>query len=202
VIGILGGTFDPPHLGHLAIANATFDQLALDKILLMPAGRPWQKADHVLTDAGHRLAMTKLAASEVPYLVVDDREIRREGPTYTIDTVEAMTEPCVLIIGADTAVGLSTWHRGVELLEKAAFAIVARSGITAADVDAALGGRYTLIDLPPIDISSTQIRDHISRGHSPRFLVSEAVAAYIETNGLYRSPTSAHDPVPIITVDE
>lgn len=179
-----------------------FEQLDLTKILLMPAGDPWQKADDVLTEAGHRLAMTRLAASEAPYLLADDREILREGPTYTIDTITTMTEPCVLILGADAAVGVPTWHRGAELIESATFAVIPRPGISAVDVDSALGDRYTWVDLPLIGISSTDIRDHVARGHSPRFLVSEAVAAYIEANDLYRAPTCSDTPVPIIVVDE
>lgn len=202
MIGILGGTFDPPHIAHLAIAHAAYEQLGLAEILLIPAGDPWQKAGDVLTDAGHRMAMTRLAASEAPYLVADDREIRREGATYTIDTIMTMTEPCVLILGADAAVGVPTWHRAGELIERVTFAVVPRPGIDTVEVDTALGDRYTWVDLPLMDISSTDIRDHVSRGHSARFLVPEAVAAYIEVNDLYRAATSSDETASIIVGDE
>ncbi|GMR01831.1 MAG: hypothetical protein BMS9Abin20_0152 [Acidimicrobiia bacterium] len=202
VIGILGGTFDPPHIAHLAIAHAAHEQLGLAEILLMPAGDPWQKAGDALTDAGHRMAMTRLAASEAPYLVADDSEMRREGPTYTIDTIMTMTERCVLILGADAAAGVPTWHRAAELMERVTFAVILRPGIDTAEVDTALGDRYTWIDLPAIDISSTDIRDHVARGHSARFLVPEAVAAYIEANNLYSVATSSDKTVSIIVGDE
>ncbi len=199
--GILGGTFDPPHFGHLAIAHAAYEQLGLDTVLLMVAGEPWQKADDAPTSAEHRFAMTSIAASEADHLVADDREIRRTGPTYTIDTVESMEGPPVLILGADAAAGIPTWHRGSELIEKATFAVVPRPGIAAATVEDALGDRLRWLDLPLIDLSSTAIREHVARGHSARYLVPEGVSSYIEVNGLYRTPASSPAAVPIIAHD-
>ena len=202
VNGILGGTFDPPHFGHLAVAHAAYEQLELDTVLLMVAGDPWQKADDAPSGAEHRLAMTCLAAAEADDVVTDDRELRRGGPTYTIDTIESMDGPCVLILGADAAAGVPTWHRGDDLIEMASFAVVPRPGVGAGEVAAALGDRFTWLDLPLVDLSSTAIRDHVAKGHSARFLVPEAVASYIEVNGLYKSPSSSAAPVPIIADDE
>jgi nicotinate-nucleotide adenylyltransferase len=108
VIGILGGTFDPPHIAHLALAQAAHEQLELDEVLFMPAGDPWQKSRDVITAADHRVAMTRLAASGAPYFVADDREILRRGPTYTIETVEELGQDCVLVLGA----GPMNWLTG------------------------------------------------------------------------------------------
>ena len=202
VNGILGGTFDPPHFGHLAIAHAAYEQLGLDAVLLMVAGEPWQKTDDAPTSAEHRFAMTSIAASESDHLVADDREIHRTGPTYTIDTVESMDGPCVLILGADAAAGVPTWHRGSELLDMATFAVVPRPGIDVGAVEDALGDRFRWLDLPLIDLSSTAIRQHVAKGHSARYLVPEGVSSYIEVNSLYRTSATSVAPVPIIADDE
>jgi nicotinate-nucleotide adenylyltransferase len=190
VIGILGGTFDPPHIAHLAVAHAAREQLGLDEVLLMPAGEPWQKSEETITPAPHRLAMTRLAASAAPYFRADDREIVRDGPTYSIDTVLELNGECVLIVGADAALGLQSWHRADDLIGIASFGVVDRPGVKRGDVDAILASRCTWIDMPMIDISSTEIRSHVAGGHTARFLVPEAVAMYIESNDLYRSESS------------
>ncbi len=200
--GILGGTFDPPHFGHLAMANAAHEQIGLDTVLLMVAGDPWQKADDPPSDPDHRLAMTALAAAEAEFLEVDDRELRRDGPTYTYDTVAAMGTECVLIVGADAAAGVPTWHRADELLEIARFAVVPRPGVDPDAVTDALGDRFSWLEMPPVDLSSTLIRAHVGKGYSARFLVPEAVASYIAVNGLYRSPSSSASVFPIIAGDE
>lgn len=202
VNGILGGTFDPPHFGHLAIAHAAYEQLGLDTVRLMVAGEPWQKADDAPTSAEHRFAMTSIAVSEADHLVADDREMLRTGPTYTIDTVESLGEPCVLILGADAAAGVPTWHRGSELLEMTTFAVVSRPGITPRAVEDALGDRFRWLDLPLVDLSSSAIREHVGKGYSARYLVPEGVSSYIEVNGLYRTSASSAAPVPIIAHDE
>jgi nicotinate-nucleotide adenylyltransferase len=186
VHGILGGTFDPPHIGHLAVANAALEQLDVEVVRLIPAGDPWQKRDEQVTDARHRLAMTRLAASEDPRFVVDDLEIRRSGPSYMVDTIEQLGGPCTLILGADAARNLLTWHRAATLLEMVEVAVVPRPGVGFSDVCDALGRPVIELSMPTIDLSGTQIRSHISRGHSPRFLVPDAVCDYIASNGLYR----------------
>lgn len=186
VIGILGGTFDPPHIAHLAMAHAAREQLGLDEVLFMPAGDPWQKSRDTITPSVHRMAMARLAASAAPYFRADDREIRRAGPTYTIDTVAAMEERCLLIVGADAAMGIGSWHRSGDLIGSASFGVVDRPGVRREDVDVVLSGTMRWIDMPMIDISSTDIRSYVANGHTARFLVPEAVERYIESNGLYR----------------
>jgi nicotinate-nucleotide adenylyltransferase len=203
VIGILGGTFDPPHIGHLAIAHAALDQMSLSKVLIMPAGDPWQKSERDVTTAADRLAMVALAAAEAAEFDADDREMRREGPTFTIDTVASLAEDAVIILGADAAVGVGGWHLGDELIAAARFAVIPRTGIERSQVSEVLGDRFVWVDLPLIDISSSEIRSHVAAGHSPRFLVPESVAEYIGTRDLYRStPLSGDRPVPIIALNE
>ena len=186
VKALLGGTFDPPHWGHLAMANAAIEQLDVDEVLLMPAGEPWQKADTEVTGARHRLAMTRLAAVEDPRFVVSDAEIMRSGPTYTIDTVETMDEPCVLVLGSDAAVGITTWHRAEDLLARVALAVVERDGVTVDEVAQRIGTEVQRLAMPLVDLSSTAIREYVAGGHSARFLVPDAVADYIDGNSLYR----------------
>lgn len=190
VHAILGGTFDPPHHGHLSVANAAVEQLEIDVVSLMPAGAPWQKTGEGVSDARDRLAMTRLAATENSRFVVDDREVVRDGPSYTIDTLEILGERCILILGSDTAAGIPSWHRGNEVLALADLAIVERPGYPVDVVRDVLGCEVTVLEMPMIDLSGTQIRDHVARGWSPRFLVPDAVCDYIETNRLYRRPAS------------
>ena len=202
VIGILGGTFDPPHIAHLAIAHAAYEQLDLSEVLLMPAGDPWQKAATLVTSTHDRFAMTTLAAAEATYLTPDDREIERVGPTYTADTVSTFDSEVVVILGADAALGIPGWHRGNDLIASTRFAVVPRKGIDRSEVDRALNDRVSWVEMPFVDISSTEIRNHISRGYSPRFLVPEPVVAYIEARGLYGSSVPSYTVVPIIAHDE
>ncbi len=138
--GILGGTFDPPHVAHLVAAETAYRQLALDVVTLMPAGDPWQKADRRVSAPLHRLDMTELAAAGVGYFEVDDREVRRQGPTYTIDTIGSFPadDDIVLILGADAAAGLAGWHRADEVRGRASFAVMPRPGIAADAVEDAL----------------------------------------------------------------
>lgn len=186
VYGLLGGTFDPPHLGHLALAYAALKQLDLVEVQFVPAGEPWQKAGTNVTDARLRLAMTHLAAAEHARFVVNDLEIHRSGPSYTIDTIEESEEGAVVILGSDAAARLRTWHRADALLEAVDIAVVERPGTTIADVEAAIGKSVLPVVMPPIEVSSTAIRAHVAAGHAPRFLVPDAVTDFIVANGLYR----------------
>jgi nicotinate-nucleotide adenylyltransferase len=187
VYGILGGTFDPPHVAHLAAAHAAYEQMGLDVVRLLPARTPWQKVDRVVTSAKHRWAMCQLAAAEASYLVADDTEMHRRGPTYTIDTLEALSGDAVLILGSDTAVGIPSWHRADEVLERATIAVVPRPTVSFDEVTAAIGTSYTALDMPTLDLSATQIRDHVRAGLTPAFLVPQSVLAYVEANDLYRN---------------
>lgn len=186
VLGLFGGTFDPPHLGHLAVANAALDQLALDEVRFVPAGEPWQKADRAVSDARHRLAMVRLATAAEDRFVVDDLEIRRPGPSYTIDTVRSFDEPVAVILGADAAASIPTWDRAEDLLEVADIAVIPRPGIDLAQVVATVPGRLRGLSMPTIDLSASEIRSHAAAGYSLRYLVPDAVAEYITARGLYR----------------
>lgn len=186
VHGLLGGTFDPPHIGHLAVAHAALEQLDVGVVQFVPAGDPWQKRHEYVSEARHRLAMTRLAAAEDDRFAVDDREVRREGPSYTVTTVEEFGPGCVLILGADAALNIPTWHRASDLMALANIAVVPRPGVDADSVRSALGRDVVNLSMPTIDLSGTQIRAHVKAGYSARFLVPDAVNDYIHGNGLYR----------------
>lgn len=184
-LGVLGGTFDPPHLGHLVLADAALEQLDLAKVAWVPAGDPWQKGDQ--SDANDRLQMTRLAVDGIGDMVVDDREVVRAGPSYTMDTLDALRaeglDP-VLIVGADTAVGMPTWHRAREVVE-VAVAVAPRPGTSRDEVESALRREVTWLDSPPLDLSATDLRRRLAGGMSTRFLIPERVSAYAISRGLY-----------------
>lgn len=186
VYGLFGGTFDPPHLGHLAVANAAIEQLDIDEVRWVPAGEPWQKAEIAVTDAKHRLAMARLAAAEDARFVVDDIEIRRPGPSYTIDTVTELGGRCMLILGTDAAVAMPTWRGGPDLLAAVDVAVVPRPGTPVARVEYVLERGVHALEMPTIELSGTRLRDHIRAGHSPRYLLTDSVCDYIAANDLYR----------------
>jgi nicotinate-nucleotide adenylyltransferase len=187
VYGILGGTFDPPHVAHLAAAHAAYEQMALDHVRLLPARNPWQKHDRVVTSAPHRWAMCQLAAAQAAFLKADDTEMRRHGATYTIDTLESLDGEPVLILGSDSASRIPSWHRADEVLERARIAVVPRPTVPFSAVTEAIGDRYVALEMPTLDLSATEIRDHIRDGLTPSFLVPEPVLRYIEANDLYRT---------------
>lgn len=192
VHGILGGTFDPPHNAHLAMARAAYTQLGLESVRLMPAGDPWQKSDTAVTAASDRWAMTQLLAGEDDRLVADDTEIVRSGPSYTVDTLERLGDRCVLILGADAALGLPTWHRADEIAGLVDLAVAPRPGVTREDVEAAVGGNVTWLVMDPVDLSSTRIRQLARSGVEFAELVPGSVAAYIKERGLYQSREIRH----------
>ncbi len=190
--GLFGGTFDPVHLGHLALAQTAMTQLQLDQVRWLPVGRPWQKlapraADH------HRVAMLKLAVGAETRQVIDERELHREGPTYTIDTLDSLAREFGevqwhLIIGQDQLARLTTWHRWLDLLPRVHLAVVARDG-QQPRMDAALTAakaRMTVIAMPPLAIASTDIRRRVQDTQTIEAWVPDAVARYIERHGLYR----------------
>ncbi len=183
--GIFGGTFDPIHIAHLAAAEAAYHALDLDVVSFVPTGSPWQKADRDVSSAAHRLAMTGLGIGGVDYFTVDDREIVREGPTYTIDTLDELADDEVtLILGADSAVGIPTWHRGPEVLQRVRLAVVPRPGTSRDEVEAIADGVHW-IAMPELDISGRRLRAMRASGLSIRFLVPDAVLDYIDRHDLY-----------------
>jgi len=184
---IFGGTFDPLHFAHLAAGEAAHDQLNVDTVTFIPAGRPWQKAGRDVSEARHRLRMTELAVEGIEYFTVDDREVHRDGWTVTIDTVESFDEErIVLIVGADAAGGIPTWHRASQLLDRVQIAVVPRPGVERADVENAVGREVVWLDMPPIELSGTMLRRQVGEGRSIRFLVPDPVLAYVSEHDLYQ----------------
>ena len=185
--GLLGGTFDPPHIAHLLAGEGAYRQLALDRVIFMPAGLPWQKADRVVSSAQHRWTMTKLATDQIDYFVADDREVHRDGWTYTIDTLATfdLADEIVLILGADAARGLPSWERSTDVLARVDLAVVPRPGVAVDEVEQAVG-KARWLDVPALPISGTMIRQRTAVGLGARFMVSEDVYAYIEEQSLYR----------------
>ena len=187
--GILGGTFDPPHLAHLVAGETAYRELGLDVVTFIPAGSPWQKEGTTITDAVHRWEMVRLAIAGVEYFEADDREIRREGWTYSIDTVASFpaSERLTLIVGADAAAGLPTWHRFEELLTQVGVAVYPRPGTSHDEVEDAIGGSdHVWLDAPELDIEATALRHRVATDDSVRFLVRDGVWDYIIDQGLYR----------------
>jgi nicotinate-nucleotide adenylyltransferase len=192
-IGIFGGAFDPPHLGHVALARAAVEQLRLDELRVFPTGQAWHKARE-LSPAAHRLAMAQLAFSDVPRACVDGRELQRAGPTYTVDTLRELHREFpgaqfLLVIGADQAESLHSWRESGEIARLATISIAARARpITAAvPVDASRlpPGPREPVELPPIPVSSTEIRRLAGAAEDITRLVPAPVARYIDQHHLY-----------------
>lgn len=186
-VGLLGGTFDPPHLGHLVAAEAVRDVLGLDEVRFLVAGQPWMKDGP--THAEHRVAMVAAAVADDPHFTVDDREARRDGPTYTIDTLEHLRadEPgttWTFVLGTDAAATLPAWHRADEVIALADWAVVSRPGSDWPAHD--LAAHLTRVDIPLVDISSTDLRARVRAGRSIRYLVPDPVASYVAVHRLYR----------------
>lgn len=190
-IGIFGGTFDPPHTGHLLLALDALDQLALDRLLLVPAARQPLKRGVEMTAPEHRLAMTELLATADPRLGVNGSEVARGGLSYTIDTVRALKAAhpdaeLVLVMGADTAATLPQWREPEAL---ALLVEVAVAGRGAEPVQLPAGFRAQPFPIRRVDISATEIRSRVRAGRSIRGFVPDAVAAYVSAHGLYRNTT-------------
>lgn len=162
-----------------------YRQLRLDRVTFLPAGVPWQKDGRRVSAAEHRLAMTRLAVAGVDYFDVDDREVRRDGPTFTADTLDELgDERIVLILGADAALGVQTWARADDVLRRAQVAVIPRPGVERSAFSA-IDGDFVWLDTPLLQISGTELRLRARRGHSLRFLVADAVWRYAEEQSLY-----------------
>lgn len=224
-IGVLGGTFDPIHVAHLAVAEEAREALGLERVLFVPAGRPWQKADRTISSAAHRLAMVEAAIAGNPAFATSRIEIDRAGPTYTVETLEALAAAeraagreadLWFILSTEALRGLPTWHTPDRLLELCRLAVVPRPGVATlalgprpvgseAQADGSeaevpiddawlqrnLPGRedrVRLLDGPFLRLSASDIRARVAAGRSVRYLVPDAVAAYIGDHALYMSP--------------
>ena len=187
-IGVFGGTFDPPHIGHLVAAMDAHQELELDVVLLVVANAPWQKlGERPISPAEDRLEMVRAAVAGQPWLEPSDIEISRGGLSFTADTLEHLQseEPdaeLFLILGNDAAAGFATWERHEEVAERARLVVVDRPG-TPTPIDD--GFDWTRIDIPELEISSTELRQRVSDGRSIRYLTPPEVVAVVEDRGLY-----------------
>jgi len=186
--GILGGSFDPVHNAHLAIARAALEQLGLARLVWIPSGTPPHRAPPQ-AGAAQRVEMLRLATAGEPRFSIDTREISKATPGYTVETLEELRAELgaevelVLLIGADQYARLETWHRWRELFSLARIAVFARPGLALA-----ASGRVTVVPIEPLDISSSAIRARIAAGDPPRGLLPDAVLDYIGREKLYSKP--------------
>jgi nicotinate-nucleotide adenylyltransferase len=188
-IGILGGTFDPPHLGHLWVAEGAVELLGLDRVFFVPNRSPVHRSD-VVANAEDRYAMVLLATADNPAFRVSREELDREGPSYSVDTVAAFRRryphaELFFIAGADEAADLSTWKDVDRLLSMCRFVAAPRQG---AEADAKAHPRVEVLPMDPIAVSATDVRARLESGRSVRYRVPDAVARYIDSHGLYRKP--------------
>ena len=208
-IGLFGGTFDPIHTGHLTLARWARAELSLDELRLIPTGESWQKRP-AGAPAADRLEMARLAFAGDPWVTIDDREVRRDGPSYTIDTLIELRrdlgkEPAlVLLLGSDQLHNLASWHRYRELLNHAHLAVTQRERVAledfAPEVEALVAehgagalpdtpaGALVFFRMPTVPVSATVLRRHLAAGEPPGKLVPPAVLEYIDRRRLYQPP--------------
>lgn len=197
-IGLLGGAFDPPHAAHAALARAAIEQLQLDELRVLPTGQAWHKARD-LSPASHRLAMARLAFAALPQAVVDTRELERQGPTYTVDTLREIAREetgavLFLILGEDQARAFDRWREPQAITQLATIAVAARPADDPGQAgDPARpypipGGPCRHLQMPLLPISATDLRHRLARGQDPGSLLSPQVARYIAQHHLYQAP--------------
>jgi nicotinate-nucleotide adenylyltransferase len=189
-IGLFGGTFDPPHNAHLALARAALAEFGVDELRWIPAGQPWQKA-RAITAAVHREAMVRAAIDGQARCVLDRTELERRGPSYTLDTVRAFARAqpdaeWFLIVGADQYASLHTWQGWQELLSLVTLAVANRPGPRPPVNPGLLRFPHRVVPLPMLDISATDIRARVARGLPIDAMVPPAVASYIDRHHLYK----------------
>jgi nicotinate-nucleotide adenylyltransferase len=195
-IGVLGSAFNPPHLGHLALAQEAAWQLGLAEVVLVPTGEAPHK--RIADDPGKqsRMEMTRLAAADDQRFSVSALELEREGPSYTYETLEALAEErgnreLVFVMGADAAVGLESWREPQRVVELASLAVARRAGVSDADIAESMRslgceGRATMLEMPQFGVSSSAVRQRAKQGRPLRYLVPDAVADFIAERGTYR----------------
>ena len=181
---ILGGTFDPPHIGHLVLAECARAQLGATRVVFIPAGDPYRKSDRDVSSAQQRLAMLRLAVADNPAFAIDEREVRRDGPTYTVDTLEELRAEghrhIVLVLGADAVADMPHWKQPERIRELATLAVAPQ------DQQQPAPPWHLIVDMPPLSISSSLIRLRVAAGKPIRYLVPDSVARYVAEHGLYR----------------
>lgn len=208
-IGVFGGTFDPIHYAHLALAEEAAQTLGLERVLFVPAARPPHKPDQAITPGEDRLAMVELAIAGNPRFAVDRQELDRDGPSYTVDTLLALRDgkggsahpadrspgqgpELTLILSSEAFVDFPNWHEPRRILELARVAVAPREGYPDAKavVDQRfpdLAGRVVFLDSPRMRLSASELRERAAAGRSLRYLVPDAVAVYIDDHALYRN---------------
>jgi nicotinate-nucleotide adenylyltransferase len=197
-IGVIGGTFDPIHIGHLIIAEEARTRLDLSRVVFVPAGQPPHKTVQQISDPERRLEMVQLAVSDHEHFCVSRLDIDREGPCYTVDTIRLLRNvwgadaEIYFLIGADSLADLPKWHQPDRLLRMCHVVAVQRPGykVDLAKIDRLIPGAAVLIQMlaaPTLDISSTEIRNRVGAARSIRYLVPASVERYIDQHGLYRA---------------
>jgi len=186
-IGVFGGSFDPVHLGHIRAAELAQAALNLHEVVFVPAGNQWQKQSQ--TAGFHRLAMLKLALAEKPDFRISEIDLNRTGPTYSFDTVSELAAlrpnaKLFFLLGTDAFAGLDSWHRADELLDLATFVVMSRPG-TELKVPDVARGRFQVLDVPTLDLSSTAFREKYGLGLGYESQVPASVLTYIRENRLY-----------------
>jgi nicotinate-nucleotide adenylyltransferase len=201
-IGVFGGTFDPIHFAHLAVAEEAAEVLGLERVLFVPAGRPPHKLDREITAAADRLAMVELAIAGNPRFAVEPVELERAGPSYTVDTLELFRSrrtaggapELTLILSSEAYLALPGWREPGRILALARLAVAPRDGYPSADAASleppisGSEGRITFLDGPRMRLCASELRPRAASGRSVRYLVPDAVAAYIDDHALYRTP--------------
>jgi nicotinate-nucleotide adenylyltransferase len=198
-VGVMGGTFDPIHHGHLVAASEVADTFALDEVIFVPTGEPWQKEDEVVSPAEDRYLMTVIATASNPRFSVSRVDIDREGPTYTIDTLRDLhaqfgdKADLFFITGADVLAKILSWKDSDQVFKLAHFVGVTRPGFQLSDahLPAESAGSVSLVQVPAMAISSTDCRNRVALGQPIWYLVPDGVVQYITKHHLYRQPSSA-----------
>ena len=196
-IGVLGGTFDPVHNGHMIVAEETRRQLNLSEVLFVPAGQPWLKEDSSVLAAEHRIQMVRLAIAGKPYFKLSTVEVDRDGPTYTVDTIAELRttindgDELFFMLGWDNLAQLPQWKEISRLIEMCSLVTIHRPGYQLPDLSSletvvpGLSQKLVILDKPAVDISATDIRGRVAMDLSISHLVPEPVDEYIKTHGLY-----------------
>ena len=186
-VGILGGTFDPIHIGHLIAASSVYESLNLDSVVFIPAGDPWQKRDRDLSPGQQRLEMVKLATENDARFQVSDVEIARSGPTYAVDTVREWkrlnpSDELFWIVGSDALSGIPSWHEWEAFVSEVTIVAVNRVG-----QNDSVPFDFVSVDMPEVRISATELRDRFTNGLDTQYLVPKQVSQYISDQGLYQA---------------